>query len=171
MPYWKRCTLSVQQRFTPNVILSDHRCVHRRLMWRWGRKSKMLLSLPPQILNPHWMNCAITSSTTSHPWRCAAQTRGQSWSLSVKLFSISLPTVPPPIKKDIQTYLYPSRKMQTIHSTTECLKRREPQESTNSFWCYTVNKWEKNTKSVTLVIPTVVFSSSSIDLMDIWPLC
>lgn len=68
----------------PNVMFRCRR-VHRRLTWRWGRKSRMPLSLPPRIPNPHWMNCAITSSITIHHWRCAAQTRGQSSSLSVKL--------------------------------------------------------------------------------------
>lgn len=61
-------------------------CVCRRLTWRWGRKSKMLLSLQPQILNPNWKNCATTSFTTIHPWRCAARTRGQNWSLLARAF-------------------------------------------------------------------------------------
>lgn len=41
----------------------------------------MLLSLPPQILNPNWKNCATTSFPTMPLWRCAARTRGRSSSL------------------------------------------------------------------------------------------
>lgn len=44
----------------------------------------MLLSLPPQILNPNWKNCATTSFPTINLWRCAAQTRGQNSSLLAK---------------------------------------------------------------------------------------
>lgn len=73
--------------------------VCRRSMWRWGRKLKMLHSLPPQILNPHWMTCATTSFPTNHPWRCAARTLGPSWSLLAKVFFIIPPNCPikPPL--------------------------------------------------------------------------
>lgn len=67
-------------------------CLGRRLMWRWGRKLKMLLSMPPQILNPNWKNCATTSLPTIRLWRCAAQTRGQNSSLLAK--ALHQPTYP-----------------------------------------------------------------------------
>lgn len=77
--------------------LSSPCCICRRLTWRWGKRLKTPLSLPPQTPNPLWRNCAITSITTTHPPRYAAPTRGPSSSLWAKVqaaSSIKLYTLP-----------------------------------------------------------------------------
>lgn len=58
----------------------------RRLTWKWGKKLKMQLSLPPPTLSLRWRTCATTSSITIHQLKYAESTRGPNWSLSAKAF-------------------------------------------------------------------------------------
>lgn len=67
--------------------------------------------------------------------------------------------------------------MQTTFSPLAMYNNRVPQtqslknQQVNSFWCYTVDHWEKNTTpSVLIIISPVIFCLSFMDLLDIWPL-